>query len=134
NCTITDLFVTNSDFALIGAPATPFEIGISDSAVLTVDYTPSAEGRTNGTLSIVTDNPVATNTVSLTGLGVAPVPDCAVIPGASSVDFGEVTVGKTNVIKTTISNVGLTNCTIVSISLTGSNDLTLISPPAPLDL
>ena len=112
----------------------PFDIASGASADVTVDYTPTAEGATNGTLFIVSDNPVMTNTVLLTGFGVQPVTTCTIIPSKSSIDFGNVTVGTTNVVKTTISNIGLTNCTIFSISLTGSNDLALIAPQHPVEL
>ena len=84
------------------------------SCTITVTFTPVAIGSGSGTLTIVDD--AGTQTVPLTGTGMAPVTF-----SASTLSFGTVAVGSTSAIKT----VTLTNHSSAPLALDG----VIASPP-----
>ncbi len=125
--TVTGLTVTGSgDFILgAGAPATPFTVAPGALVDVPVDYTPSAVGAANGTLTVASDDADEANVpVALSGTGVAAAaPEIDVAP--LSLAFGSVNVGATATLTTTISNLGSTTLNVTGLSVTGSADFAL---------
>jgi hypothetical protein len=74
------------------------------SCVMNVSFTPSSRGATLGTLTINVGEPATTQTISLSGTGIAP-PIASVSP--SSLTFGSQLIGTTSAAQTiTLSNTG----------------------------
>jgi hypothetical protein len=129
--------ITTSEFALVSAPLADFEIAPGTSVVVSVQYAPTDFNRDVGTLQIISANSNQFDLVSLTGSG--KVAQCAVAVTPSSQPFGFVAVGNSRDLTNTITNTGISLCTVNSIlvtnSVTNSTAFTLVSgfsPPFPL--
>lgn len=86
------------------------------SCILTVTFTPTAQGSRTGTITITDNAQPKTQTISLSGTGTV------VKLSAASLSFGSVTVGTKSTPKSvTLTNVGTTSLSITSISITGTN-------------
>ncbi len=131
NLNITSLFITNTEFQPVSFPATPLALPPGASTNLTIDFVPTADGVTNGTLYVVSDNPVTTNTLGLTGQVVPPTSNCTINVSQTNLNFGAVAVGQTNTLVTVVSNTGLSNCAVQAVSVSGSSAFSLIAPVAP---
>lgn len=106
----------SSNFARTTTCGTSLAIGASCN--ISVTFTPSAAGTRTATLS-VTDNATGSpHTVSLTGIGFAPVASLS----PTSVSFGNQRVNTTsNPSVVTLSNTGTASMAISSIGLSGTN-------------
>ncbi|RMF92421.1 MAG: choice-of-anchor D domain-containing protein, partial [Nitrospinota bacterium] len=131
--TVTGLNITGSaDFTLnTAAPATPFTVAPGASVDVPVDYHPADVGDDTGTLEITSDDPdEPTVSVSLTGTGVPPAGQCDIDVNPLALDFGSVQVGTTQTLVTTIGNTGNADCTVNSLTLSGSPDFSVVTAPS----
>jgi hypothetical protein len=70
--TISQIAVSGTGYSMTGGSA-PVTLSPSQNLVLTVDFSPTAVGSVNGTISITSNASGSPATVTLTGTGVAPV-------------------------------------------------------------
>ncbi len=117
--TITSIAITgtnSTDFSQTNACGTSLAAGAN--CVINVTFTPSARGSRTATV-VVTDNaPVPTQSVSLSGVGIAPV--AAVFP--PTIPFGVQVIATTSAPQTlVVSNSGDVALAISNISIGGAN-------------
>jgi hypothetical protein len=87
------------------------------SCTISVTFSPTEAGTSNGTLTVSDSANNSPQTVSLTGTGTAE----AVYASPTSVDFGNQSVGTTsNPIKVALFNEGSTQITVTSVSASGN--------------
>jgi hypothetical protein len=70
--TISQITLTGAGYSMTGGGA-PVTLSPSQNLILTVDFSPTAPGAVNGSISIVSNATGSPATVTLTGTGVAPV-------------------------------------------------------------
>jgi hypothetical protein len=138
-CTINSASITGgAGYTIVGGPVTPITVLPGTVTSLTVDFAPTNAASSTASLAINYASPTQTKTIALSGAGVAVAPNCTLIVGSDSFDpgpilnFGDVSVGGTNMLKVQISNESLTNCTVQSLVLTGSADFHLVAPTTPI--
>lgn len=97
SCALCDLTITSlpitgpnaGDFSVVGAPATPFQIGAGNHVDLTIRFNPPLGGSRSATLTVNSDDPAnPVQTVSLTGEGLLPALASAPGTPASPLIFG----------------------------------------------
>ena len=121
--TVTTTVLSGSDagdFSIVSGGA-PFTLAPGASQEVSLEFSPSATGAKSASLVISSDdpdeNPVS---VALSGNGTAvPVPDIAV--SATSLDFGDVTVGNSASQSVTVSNEGSADLNVSATTLSGAN-------------
>ena len=118
-----------SEFALGAAPTTPFTVAPSAAASVDVVYTPTDNTTDAGSLAINSNDPDSpTVTVSLSGIGNVVVPNaCNFSVNPASLAFGNVDIGTSPALTTTVTNNGTAACNITA-NVTGSADFALTSP------
>lgn len=134
NCNVTSLTTNTGPFTVLNPPAVPFPLEPGGVTNILVDFAPTTNGTVTGTISVGNDNPTASTSISLSGFGVFPTAAAQIVPDVTALNFGYVALGQTNVLEVMLSNTGLTNATIFSVTLAGSSGLTLITPTPPFDL
>jgi hypothetical protein len=83
-------------------------------ALLDIEFTPPADGSFGATLTIESNDPEGTVTVSLTGEGFTPVIELS----KSNVPFGDVTIGDTSIRSVDVRNTGTGTLQVSSITTT----------------
>ena len=114
--TISQLVPSGSGVSISGLTAGA-TIAPSQSAALTLSYTPTASGAMTGGLS-VTNSQGVNVTDAVTGTGVAATSTFSVTP--ASLTFGSVTDGTTAMQNFTITNTGNSSVAISGVSITGA--------------
>jgi hypothetical protein len=109
--------VSDLQFALSGM-ALPLTLPSGQSASFSITVKPAAIGKLSGTLSVVTDSSATAQVLNLSATGVTPQPQIS--PGASTMDFGSVSVGTQSTQNLTITNSGGSDLTISLLTLTGA--------------
>jgi MYXO-CTERM domain-containing protein len=124
--TFTNIIKSGSETFSLGAmPAVPFTMAPGASQQWTVKYSPTTETANSGTLTLTSADPDwASVAVNLTGKGVKPV----VVLSATSLDFGEQSVGSSTTMTVVVSNAGTGPITFPSISTGGSTAFSLPPP------
>jgi len=122
-CDVTLTQPANTDFA--AAPPLAFTVAPASSQVVSVNYTPSAVGPDTGTLAVGSNDPDTPNVdVALSGTGIpVQVDECDITVSPIALNFGDVQIGTTSSLTTTVGNIGAADCT-VTITQTGSTDFT----------
>ena len=114
---VSSLSVDNSVFT-IETPIAPAVIAPNGSQDVTLRFAPAAEGSQSGILDIVSDDAdEATVSIALHGNGTTPPPvepEIDVTP--TSLDFGDVEMGQTADLQVTISNSGIADLNVSSIT------------------
>jgi len=126
---ITQATVSGTGFKLSGM-TTPLALNASQSTTFTVTFAPLTAGNASGTVTITSDAPNPTLSMSLSGTGVA-----AGSMGAnpSSLSFGNVTVGTNQSLSETVTNAGGSSVTISQVTVSGTGfSLSGISTPLTL--
>ncbi|HEX8438983.1 choice-of-anchor D domain-containing protein, partial [Archangium sp.] len=102
-----------SPFELVTPTTVPFTLASNEQVVVTVKFSPTAEGAVTGTLVLGTDDPAIPNvTVALSGSG-----GKATLSLSSTVlDFGTVRVGTSSARTVTVTNTGSIAATLQSLS------------------
>lgn len=126
--TISVVTVAGAPFTVSGI-ATPAVISAGQSAAMGVTFAPTAAGSDSGSISIVSNDPASPATVGLSGTGTtAPVGHLTLNP--STLTFGNVSVGSSNVISATVTNSGqgAVHISQVFASGTGFSETGLATP------
>lgn len=113
--TISSLAISGKGFSASGI-ATPLTLGAGQSADFTASFKPAATGAASGQISIESD--AAPMAVSLSGMGVASAPQLS--PSASSLSFGNVTVGTPSTRSVVLKNTGNADLDLKSVSASGA--------------
>jgi hypothetical protein len=105
---------TSGDFSQTNTCGSSIAAG--SSCTVNVKFTPTAAGSRTGNLTITASG--ITNTVPLSGTGVAPGP--IINPNPSSLSFASTIVGSSSATQTvTVSNSGTTSATVSGVSASG---------------
>jgi Abnormal spindle-like microcephaly-assoc'd, ASPM-SPD-2-Hydin/Protein of unknown function (DUF1573) len=111
--TVSQIGVTGQSLAVSGV-STPLALAASQSATLTVQFSPTTSTTTNGTISIVSQG--GTSPVGVTGTGV----QAGINVSPASVSFGSLIDGQTKTLPVVIANTGTANLTITQVTSTGT--------------
>jgi hypothetical protein len=138
-CTVSNIAITGgAGFSVVNAPSLPFSVPPGNDINLMVDFAPTTGGTNSATLTISYADPTQTATISLSGTGVAVATNCDFSVTSQSfnpapvLDYGDVAVGATNMLKVQVSNQSLSNCTIQTLVMGGSTNFHLIAPVTPI--
>jgi hypothetical protein len=133
NLVISALAITGanaSDFTYASGTL-PITVTPGNSTTVNVTFTPAATGNRMASLSITDSAPASPQTVSLSGIGTAPI--ASVSP--ASVSFGTVLVNTTSpLLPVTVSNTGSANLVISQLAIAGGNsgDFTFAAAVLPI--
>ncbi len=124
-CDVT-LVQSGNDFNVNGNNS--FSVAPGGNQSVSVSYTPGEVGSDNGTLEVNSNDPdTATVNVSLTGNGVQQqVNECNISVNPLALNFGNVTLGNSPTLSTTVSNSGNATCN-VNLARSGSNNFAIAS-------
>jgi hypothetical protein len=117
DATISNATVTGAGFSITGLTM-PVKVAAGSSATFNVVFAPRAAGQANGTVTVMSDAPNSPLTITATASAVTTT--TALTSSAASLNFGDVLLGGTNSLGATLTNVGNTNVTISSVSVTGA--------------
>ncbi len=106
---------TAAPFAVSGLPILPVTLIPNAEVTLTVTFTPTVTGATNGSVTVVSNDPAGPTAAALTGTGIAP----AIAVDQTSIDFGNQRVTTTGNRNLKITNTGTDTLIVSSISVTG---------------
>ena len=112
--TLTQVAATGSGISVSGI-ATPVTIAPSQSATLTVKYSPTASGTTTGSVT-VTNNQGVSTVAAVTGTGA----QAGISLTPSTASFGSVVTGNTNSQTIQIKNNGTASLTLSQATITGT--------------
>ena len=98
NVTISQITLSGSGYSMTGGSA-PVALSPSQNLILSVQFTPTAAGSVNGSISVVSNASGSPATVSLSGTGVAPVQHSVALTWNASTS----TVAGYNVYRSTVS-------------------------------
>ena len=123
-CEVTLARTGSADFA--AAPPTSFSVAPGASQTVSVSYTPGQVGSDTGNLAVNSNDPdTATVDVGLSGNGVQQqVNECNISVNPLALNFGNVNLGDSPALSTTVSNSGAAACS-VNLVRTGSNDFAI---------
>ncbi len=127
---ISNLAISGGNAAefVLSAAARPITIAPGSSTTLNVTFTPTVTGNSSATLTVTDNAADSTQTVVLSGTGVAPGIDVS----PATVAFGNQLISTASAANTiTVKNTGTANLVVSAISLTGSADYTLVTPSLP---
>ena len=113
---ISQVSVNSSAFSITGI-TTPVSLGASQSTTFTVTFAPKASGNASGTVTITSNAPNPSLTMSVSGTGVAPG---ALSANPTSLSFGSVVVGSTGSLSETITNTGGSSVSVSQVGITGT--------------
>jgi hypothetical protein len=127
---IESITSSNVQFVLAPQPAVPLAVDAGFEAEMSVRFRPDSAGAKSGTLRIVPAGGLSSATVTLNGTGTisSSSPKIEVSP-ASSIAFGEVTIGQTKSATVTLRNTGAAALTVSSIM--SSNPRFILAANAP---
>jgi hypothetical protein len=114
--TISQATISGSGFSLSGI-TTPVTISAGQSTTFTLIFTPQAAGAVSGHVTLTSNAPNSTLTISLSGTGIAPG---QLSSSPSSKAFGSVTVGSQQSSSETVTNTGGTSVTISEAAVSGT--------------
>ena len=117
DATISNATVTGTGFSITGLTM-PAKVAAGSSATFNLVFAPRAAGSATGSVTVMSDATNSPLTVAATASAVTPTTGLA--SNAASFDFGSVLLGSTNSLGATLTNVGNTNVTISSVSVTGA--------------
>lgn len=114
--TISQAAISGAGFSLTGI-TTPLTINAGQSTTFTVSFTPQTAGAVSGHVTLTSNAPNATLTISLSGTGITP----GQLSGSPSTEaFGSVTVGSQQTASETVTNTGGTSLTISQAAISGT--------------
>jgi Abnormal spindle-like microcephaly-assoc'd, ASPM-SPD-2-Hydin len=125
--TINVATVNGSAFGISGL-STPMTLTAGQSMNFNAQFTPTANGASNGSISFTDNAPNSPQSFTMSGTGVATSSTLAASP--ASLTFGNVNVGSNGQQTVTLTNSGNASATISSISATGTGfSVTGLSTP-----
>ncbi len=108
NSGTSSLTVTKASASAAGVTvsgiALPLTIAAGGQSTFDVIFTPKTAGALSGSVSVMTDASTAPNTVSLSGTGMAAT--ALLTTTSSSLNFGTITIGKSDALSVTLTNAG----------------------------
>ncbi|HXJ94063.1 MAG TPA: choice-of-anchor D domain-containing protein [Terriglobia bacterium] len=127
---VTQATLSGSPFALTGL-ALPVNLAPGQSSAFSVAFAPTSSGAVSGSLSLITNAPVPSTTVELSGSGIL----YQLTSAASSLNFGNVAVASTSTKTVSFTNTGTAAVTLSGISVapaefsfTGPNAAAILQP------
>jgi hypothetical protein len=128
--TVSQVSVTGGGFTL-GQLALPLNLGVGQSANLTVQFAPASAGTASGSITVVSNAPNSPALIGLTGTGIAATQTLSF--STTSISFGSVNTGSTATQNVTITNTGNASVSISGITESGSG-FTLTGAGTPIAL
>jgi len=126
---ISQASMSGTGFKLSGITP-PLALNASQSTTFTVTFAPLTSGNASGTVTITSDAPNPTLSMSLSGTGVAAG---SIGANPTSLNFGSVTVGSNQSLSETVTNTGGSTVTISQVGISGTGfSLSGISTPVTL--
>jgi len=113
---ISQAAISGSGFSLSGI-TTPVTVNAGQSASFNISFAPQTAGAVSGKVTLTSNAPNSTLTISLTGTGIAPG---QLSSSPTSEAFGSVTVGSQLSVSETVTNTGGTSLTISQAAVSGS--------------
>lgn len=129
--TISSASISTQYFFLSG-PLLPVTVAPSQSATLTIEFTPNTAGTFNATAIITSTASDNTTHVSLSGAGTESAAGQLTLNPASA-NFGSVTVGSSQPLPETVTNTGGASVTISQAAISGS-EFTMSGISTPLTI
>ena len=125
---VSQAAISGSGFQLSGIA--PLTLGANQSTTFTVTFAPQVNGIVSGAVTISSNAPNPSLTMSLSGTGTSPG-----VLGANpeSISFGSVTVGGKQSLSETVTNTGGESVTISQVGISGTG-FTLSGITAPVTL
>jgi hypothetical protein len=115
--TITQESVSNSQFGVSGV-SFPLSLAVGQGTNFSVWFNGTAAGKSTATLTVQANGGTPPAVVTLTGTALAPQAQLSL--GATSVDFGSVTVGSKGSSTVTLSNTGAADLTVSVLTVNGA--------------
>jgi hypothetical protein len=116
--TLTQASATAAGVTITGA-SFPVVIDAGAQASFNVVFTPKTAGALSGQVAVVSSLSNTANTVSLSGTATAATSLLTV--SASSLNFGNVALGKTSTLSVTLTNSGNSDVTLTNVSVSGAS-------------
>jgi len=126
---ISQIAVTGTGFKLSGITP-PLALNAAQSTTFTVTFTPQATGNASGSVTISSNAPDPTLSLTLSGTGLA-VGALGATP--TSLNFGTVQTGNNQALSETVTNTGGSTVTISQVGISGAG-FTMTGIAAPLTL
>jgi len=115
--TISSVTATGAGFSTTGITA-PVTIAAGKAATFDAVFAPSAAGSVTGSITVVSNAPTSPLTISLSGTGIAATRVLGL--SSSTLSFGNVNVGSTGALTSTLTNNGNSNVLISGVTVTGA--------------
>ena len=115
--TISSVTVTGAGFSTTGITA-PVTIAAGKGATFNAAFGPSSAGSVTGTITLVSNAPNSPLSIPLSGTGVAATHLLGL--STSTLNFGNVNVGNSSSLSTTLTNNGNSNVLISSVNFSGA--------------
>jgi len=106
----------DGSYLTLNGKTPPFNLAASQSVTLTVIFAPQSAGSVSGSVRVASNASNPSLTLPVSGTAVAPG---LLTSTPSSLSFGNVTVGNTSSLRSTITNAGGTSVTISQIGVSG---------------
>ena len=114
--------ISVSPSAVFGVTPTAANLPVGATQTFTLTFSPSVTGTTNGTVTLISNDPNESPlTFSVSGTG-TPAPELN-LSGTSTTNFGNVSVGESGTFTYTVGNTGGATLTITTVSVSGSTDI-----------
>jgi hypothetical protein len=117
NLTVTQANTTAAGVNVNGI-SLPLVIGAGKQATIDVVFSPKAAGALSGDISVMSDLSSTPSMVALSGTGMAAT--ALLTTSTSSLNFGNVAVGKSGTLSVTLTNAGNSNITVSNVSVSGA--------------
>jgi hypothetical protein len=118
NLTVTQASTTAAGVAVTGI-SLPLTIGSGKQSTFNVVFSPKAAGALSGVISVMSDVSGSPSTVSLSGTGMAAT--SLLTTSASSLNFGNIAVGKSGALSLTLTNSGNSNVMVSKVTVSGAH-------------
>jgi hypothetical protein len=119
----SDLKVTQVSTTSAGVTVTgislPLTVGAGKQATFNVIFSPKTPGALSGNVSILSDVSTSPSTVSLSGTGLAAT--AFLSSSDSTLNFGNVVLGKSSGLPVTLTNAGNSNVTVSKVTVMGAS-------------
>lgn len=130
--TVSSAAVSTKYFA-ITAPNLPVTIAPGQGTPVNVRFTPNAAGNFSATLTLTSNASDSSASITLKGMGMTIVTEGQLALSPTAADFGTVTVGNSEPITESITNIGGSSVDISQIAISGTG-FTMSGISAPLTL
>ena len=117
NLTVTQASTTAAGITITGI-SLPLTIEAGKQSTFNVVFSPKVAGAMSGNVSILSDISSSPSTVSLSGIGMAAT--ALLTTSASSLNFGNVAVGKSSALSVVFTNAGNSNITVSKVTVSGA--------------